>query len=242
VERCWASPLGDCDGPLSDEHIITAGLLPEMVNVSGLDWCKGGVRAIPRDRLVRRILCRGHNGRLEPRDKVAIRSARSIDEWQRLKRARAEVGPPRRWTLSRFDINGIDLERWLVKTTINYAFDTDVWLGPTATEPGKPPTELVRVAFGKESFCDKRGLYVLSAQGYTANISDRLSLVPWSNGEVVNGMAINFRGFVLMLCLVPTGLDLNQVIDTPLLAMDPEQKVDRMKLNPMYHPKAFVSK
>lgn len=242
MDRCWASLLGDCDGPLSDEHIVSAGLLPgPKVNVSGFDWCKGMVREIPRDRLVRRILCRGHNGRLSPYDSAAIGSARLIDEWQRLEEARTAM-KPRRWTISHFEINGIDLERWLLKTTINSTFDKDVLLGPSATEPGKPPEELIRIAFGKGLFSDKRGLYVLAAQGYTANVSDRISLVPWGSGEVVNGMAINFRGFTLFLCLVPSGLSLNDAIDTPLQAMDPEQKVDRMKLNPMYHPKAFVSK
>jgi hypothetical protein len=48
VDRCRASPLGDCDGPLSDEHIVSAGLLPgPMVSVSGFDWCKGIVKGIP---------------------------------------------------------------------------------------------------------------------------------------------------------------------------------------------------
>jgi hypothetical protein len=66
--------------------------------------------------------------------------------------------------------------------------------------------------------------------------------VPFGNGEIVNGMAVNLRGFVLLLCLVPNGLRLTDAIETPLQAMDPDQKVDRMKLNPMYHPTAFVSK
>jgi len=242
VDRCWASILGDCEGPLSDEHIVSAGLLPgPMVSVSGFDWCKGVVREIPRDRLVRRILCTSHNGRLGPYDNEAVRSARAIDEWQRLEQARTAM-KPRRWTISHFEVNGTDLERWLLKTTINSTFGKDVLLGPSATEPGKPPEELIRIAFGKESFSDKRGLYVLAAQGYTANVSDRISLVPFGQGEVVNGMAINFRGFILMLCLVPNGLNLSQAIDTPLRAMDPDQKVDRMGLNPMYHPTAFVSK
>jgi hypothetical protein len=111
VDRCWASALGDCEGPLSDEHIVTAGLFDSsMLGVSGFDWCKGEVREIPRDRLVRRILCKGHNGRLEPYDKAAIRSARTFDEWQRLEQARAVI-KPRRWTVSSFAVSGSDLER-----------------------------------------------------------------------------------------------------------------------------------
>jgi len=164
-----------------------------------------------------------------------------FDEWLRLEQARQEMRP-RRWRVSNFEINGRDLERWFLKTTINSTFDKDQMLGPSATESGKPPEELVRIAFGLDSLSDKRGLYVLASEGYTAINSDRISLVPWGQGDFVIGMAISLRGFVFMLCLIPTGLNLSEAIDTPLRAMDPDQKVDRMKLRPMRHPKAFVSK
>jgi hypothetical protein len=209
--------------------------------VLGFEWCKDVVREIPRDRLVRRILCRSHNGRLKHNDEAAIRSAREIDEWQRLEEAR-KVMKPRRWTVSEFNVNGIDFERWLLKTTINLTFGKDMLLGPSATERGKPTDELIRVAFGMESFSDKRGLYVLSAIGYTVNSSDRISLVPWGTREVTNGMVISFRGFMLLLCLVPDGLKHEDVFNVPIQGLDPIQKSERMELNPMYHPKKFISK
>lgn len=244
MERCWASVLGDCEGPLSDEHIITAGLFEDpMLKVSGFDWCNGGVREIPRDRLVRRILCRSHNGRLSQIDRTAIRSARVFDEWLRVEIARREAaGGPKRWTTAHFEIDGRELERWLLKTTINATYDKDNMIGTTAVEPGKPTEELVRIAYGLDSFKDRRGLYILAAQGYAANNTDRISLIPWGHGEFANGMAINLRGFILMMCLVPEGMDFQNALDVPLKAIDPEQKVDRMKLNPMRHPKAFISK
>jgi hypothetical protein len=244
VERCWASVLSDCEGPLSDEHIVTAGLFEDpLLKVSGFDWCDGGIREIPRDRLVRRILCRSHNGRLSPLDRTAVRSARVFDEWLRVENARAvAAGKPKRWSVAQFEIDGRELERWLLKTTINATYDKGKMIGPTAVEAGKPTEELVRIAYGLDSFKDRRGLYILAAQGYTGNNTDRISLIPWGHSEVVNGMAINFRGFILMLCLIPEGMDIQQALDMPLRAMDPEQKVDRMKLNPMLHPKAFISR
>jgi hypothetical protein len=108
--------------------------------------------------------------------------------------------------VSHFEINGRYLERWLLKTTINLIFNRDQMLGPSGTEAGKPTEELVRIAFGKDSFLDKRGLYVLAAAGFTANNTDRISLVPWGHGDFVNGMAVSFCGFILMLCLIPSGL------------------------------------
>jgi len=244
VERCWASVLGDCKGPLSDEHIITGGLFEDpMLKVSGFDWCNGAVREIPRDRLVRRILCKGHNGRLGEIDRTAIRAARVFDEWLRTENARREVSTtPRRWSIARFEIDGRQLERWLLKTMINATYDKNSMIGPTAVEVGKPTEELVRIAYGLDSFADRRGLYILAAQGYTANNTDRISLTPWGHDEFVNGMAINFRGFILMMCLISRGMDIQQALDMPLKAMDPEQKVDRMQLNPMRHPQAFISR
>ncbi len=242
VDRCWASVLGDCEGPLSDEHSVSGGLFDDpLLKVSGFDWCKGIVKEIPRDRLVRRILCKGHNERLSVVDGAAVQAVKVFDECMRLEEARKKMRP-RWWNVSSFQINGRDLERWLLKTTINLTFNRDQMLGPSAKESGKPPEELVQIAFGNESFSDKRGLYVLSAQGYTANNSDRISFVPWGQGKFVNGMVVSLRGFLFMLCLIPTGLDRNQVLDTPIRGLDPEQKVDRMNLNPNYHPKAFVSR
>jgi len=242
VNRCWASSLGDCGGPLSDEHSVSAGLFDDaLLKVSGFDWCEGAVKEIPRARLVQRILCREHNGRLSPLDKAAVHAAKVFDEWLRMEQARQEM-TPRRWRISHFEINGLYLERWLLKTTINLICNRDRMLGPSGTEAGKPPEELVRIAFGIDSFLDKRGLYVLAAKGYTANNTDRISLIPWGQGNVVNGMAISFRGFILMLCLLPSGLDSNHALDMPLKAIDPEHKIDRMSLNPNYHLKAFVSR
>lgn len=241
MERCWANSLGDCGGPLSDEHIVSAGLLPEpIVSVWNMDWCKGETREIPRDRLVKRILCRDHNERLSPYDSAAKDTAELIDEWQRVEQVRRGL-KSRRWNVTHYEIDGTKLERWLLKTTINSTCKKDVLLGPTAVEKGKPPDDLVRVAFGLESFSDRRGLYVLTAKGYVANVTDRIALAPWGNNDVVNGMAINFRGFTFFLCLVPKGLSLDEPIDTPLRAMDPHQTIDRMTLNPMYHTKAFIS-
>lgn len=41
VKGCWAASLGDCEGKISWEHLVSESLLPEGgIMVRGLHWCK----------------------------------------------------------------------------------------------------------------------------------------------------------------------------------------------------------
>ncbi len=112
MNRCRASSLGDCEGPLSDEHSVSGGLFDDpLLKVSGFDWCNGAVKEIPRARLVQRILCREHNGRLSPLDKAAATRQLVAGTWHYRRSGllgterNAQGAVPVLLTLQQFDIN-----------------------------------------------------------------------------------------------------------------------------------------
>ena len=72
MEQCWAKSLGDCEGTISEEHYVSSGVFSgDEIYVHGLAWCKEAAKKIAKKRLVRNMLCVGHNGRLSPLDKEA---------------------------------------------------------------------------------------------------------------------------------------------------------------------------
>jgi hypothetical protein len=41
TKGCWAVSLGDCEGKISREHLVSQALFPDgNITVSGLHWCK----------------------------------------------------------------------------------------------------------------------------------------------------------------------------------------------------------
>jgi len=61
---CWAASLGDCDGVLSGEHIVSDGALQKMISVQGFSWCKDLPRRIGAAKFTAKHLCERHNASL----------------------------------------------------------------------------------------------------------------------------------------------------------------------------------
>ena len=48
--RCWAKCLGDCDGGISGEHIVSAGLFKEAIlYVNGPPWKTTSLKPLPKN-------------------------------------------------------------------------------------------------------------------------------------------------------------------------------------------------
>lgn len=58
----------------------------------------------------------------------------------------------RRWTIKTFTIDGALLERWFLKTLINFSHGGQWIIGEGSHPPGLPNDELVKIAFGKAAF------------------------------------------------------------------------------------------
>jgi hypothetical protein len=70
----------------------------------------------------------------------------------------------RRWSIKRFHVDMLKLERWSMKTLINLNhIDDKGWvIGDDPARPNLPTRELVEVAFGRRRFTDAKGLYAMA--------------------------------------------------------------------------------
>jgi hypothetical protein len=235
MKRCWAESLGDCEGGISKEHYITEGMWKnKAVVVCGFDWCKEPVE-IRIEELSKRMLCRSHNWRLSALDSEAIRAFKIIDEERSLHAVRSGLRP-RYWTTHKWQINGLLLERWFLKTLINIAHGGDRPIGPDSTEPGQPSQKLVRIAYGLETFECRAGLYAVASAGLTFVIQDRFESVPmvYENKDHLTGAFFGFKGYCFILHLDRTGFEVNQRISLPQRVSN---NTDLQQV--IYHIKAF---
>jgi hypothetical protein len=159
MKKCWAASLGGCSDKMSGEHIVSAGIFPgDKVSVQGLPWCLDAPKEIGLASFVKNILCTEHNNRLSPVDEAGIQTFKTINEFIRLGHVRSSV-PVRRWTVKKFDVDGINFERWCLKTLINLTVDGPARIGPHS-QPNVPYHELVGICFGLTEFRHPAGMYV----------------------------------------------------------------------------------
>lgn len=141
--RCWAHYRADCDRGMSKEHLISKSLFNDLpVYVSGFDWCMGEEKCVGINSLQRKFLCEKHNNDLSGADAAAMQA---IDAF--------ETGG------SELVLNGVLLERWLVKTAVNLSIGGKFHIGSGMSDstPGWPSPYLLAVAFGDEMLCAKMG-------------------------------------------------------------------------------------
>ena len=172
--RCWASCLGDCAGVISREHLISECLFPSgAINVHGFAWCKDIPKTIGVQGLTGRILCQKHNSALSEVDSGVKYSLDTICEAVELFAAREKV-LSRRWNIKRFTTDMYLLERWCLKTLINFNVSQEHGLAidPSASEPRRPTEELVKVAFGVQRFGDYKGLYAVGRSGQQVTMTE----------------------------------------------------------------------
>lgn len=191
---CWAYCLGDCQGPLSKEHVISAAVFDEtMLHVEGIQAFGDEPRVVSRASLTARMLCREHNSRLSPLDAEAARLSDAI------KTARADGAPVTH------RVNGVLLERWALKSLVNL-------LASRWTEKGHipPGDDIVAKVFGLAPILDPSGLYVLDGYQGTAPPDSVLYCVLVSQRESrphVLGLLISLSGVVFVLSICKSKLD-----------------------------------
>ena len=204
---CWAECLGGCDTTQSREHVISKSLfLTNTVIVKGFHWCADTPIEIGIASLTAKILCKSHNSGLSDLDSSGAHAFDQLREMTRLKNVREGL-KPHRWTIKTYYVDGELLERWLLKTLINIGYGKEHPIGGDATMPGKPSDRLVRIAFGKESFQGRAGMYTVARVGMDVTLEDRVSFDAILNGDskVVGGL-FRFRGITLLLSLEPEGI------------------------------------
>ncbi len=204
--ECWAACLGNCSDKITREHLVSENLFMEdEMTVQGFPWCKDKPVKIGLASLTAKILCRRHNSDLSNVDTAGGKAFGAFRESRRVANIR-ERKPKYRWKLVRTEIDGRGLERWCLKTLINLCFDRDRPIGRDSTTAGKPSDRLVRIAYGKEAFSGKAGLYFVARIGMNIQSEDRVSFAPViSKSGNIEGGLFTFRGLRLLLFLEAEG-------------------------------------
>lgn len=202
---CWASCLGDCEGVISHEHLVSECLFPDgEIIVHGLDWCKDAPKAMRIETFTGKILCEKHNNGLSEVDAAVKQSLDTLREAAILFIAREKVRA-RRWAVKSFNTDMLLLERWCLKTLINFNQHDGFPIDPEALEPHKPTKALVEVAFGLKRFADPSGLYVIFRSGDQFTLSEGdLSISTMRIGERLAGAEFSLWGIPFFLNLLST--------------------------------------
>ncbi|HLX00331.1 MAG TPA: hypothetical protein VKR82_16950 [Candidatus Acidoferrales bacterium] len=180
--------------------------MDDVVSVEGLEWCEGKVRRIGLTGLTSKILCTRHNNALSEVDVGGIKAFDTFRQGTRLSNVRSALRP-RIWQVERTTINGPLLERWLLKTLINFTYGRDLPIGRDNLSPGKPSEQLVRIAFGLDRFVAGAGLYIIGHPGQKIFSVEKVSVASMlEKNEYVAGGFYIFRGNRFVLYLDSKGL------------------------------------
>ncbi len=207
MNNCWAESLGDCDGGISREHIVSESLfVSSYVDVKGFEWCKEETERIGLASLTKKVLCRRHNSQLSKIDSAAAHAFDILRRQTKLSNDRGKQ-PEKKYKKITFSINALALEQWPLKTLINICFGEKYFIGPTSSQQGRPSDELVKIVFGKDRFGAKNGMYVAAKAGGTLNFTDTISFSPLlKDNSHIYGGRFSFRGVYMFLDLSPEGL------------------------------------
>jgi len=202
--QCWASSLGDCEGLISHEHLISKCLFPDGdINVRGFAWCKDVHKPIRIETLTGKILCEKHNGCLSEVDAAAKVSLESMMKAFAIFKVRDGL-KVRRWTIKHFVVDMLLLERWCLKTLINLNHQHGWLIGTNPSEPHIPTKELVEVAFGRRRFTHSEGLYMVAKTGERITLNEgALSIGTTTDGDKLVAGRFTLWGVPFVLSILP---------------------------------------
>lgn len=216
IQCCWAAPLGNCGGGISHEHYISECVFPnQSIFVQGLDFCLKKPKELRSESLTAKILCKDHNSALSELDSSAGHAFKAMRDYADITAERDKT-PYINWAPMQFTIDGPRLERWCLKTLLNFSFNRQLIIGPGNHEAGRVPTQLVKIAFGLEEFTSGRGLYTAFKQKETFNLDNHFMYTAKAQGANLAMGLFRLCGFRFYLNLVPvadryTGIEDSQV-------------------------------
>jgi hypothetical protein len=203
IGGCWAVPLGNCGGGISREHYVSECVFPDQsIFVQGLDWCLNEPKKVRIEALTAKVLCRDHNSALSELDSEAGRAFNAIREFARMKIER-EKTPHVNWALKQFTIDSRKLERWCLKTLLNFSFGGNLTIGPGSHEPGSVPVKLVRAAFGLEELTSGCGIYTAFKQNEAFYFDDHFNYIAKAQEDHLAMGLFRLCGFRFYLNLLP---------------------------------------
>lgn len=212
--ECWAKALGDCDGPMTREHIITRALLPKTFKVQGYTWCAEEPRPIGKDSFTSKHLCSAHNNRLSAADAEAVRLRNYLLDFVFVNpRAKQKKQVDPFTTLS-----GTLIARWLCKTHCNMKAASRL-----ATNP-----DFVRYAFGQRPTRRLRFYSIVDVgtvywpRTHPPNIREFFS----QDGKLM--VVTNFYGWIWIVTNFDFSPDAQSVLQEVNIHIDKKSLMDRI--------------
>jgi hypothetical protein len=204
VSGCWAAPLGSCGGVLSHEHLISECLFPgKEIHVRGFSWCPD-VKPLRIETLTAKILCEKHNRELSELDASVKDSLEALRDSVILFTRRSSLRS-RRWTIRQFTVNMLLLERWCMKTLINFNYKGKWRMNPESSALGVPSKELIEIAFGRRKFEDAGGLYLVTKKGASITLLEgAISVGATTDGDRLVAGRFDLWGYPFVLSILPS--------------------------------------
>jgi hypothetical protein len=229
--NCWAKSRGDCCDTQSREHYFSKALFPgPHIHVQGFAWCKDKEAEIPLSKARSKLLCKHHNEQLSPLDAAGGEAFSTLKAAREMGNVRRQMRP-RLWKVKEYNIKGLLLERWFLKTMINLVCLGDgpvAWVDGSAKED--PPSVLVNCCYGAAVLQHPKGLYAIAPLGLQIEDHDSVSFSPlFGDGRIVAGI-FRFRGYHFLLSVWDEALPKN------LLQLSP---IGEQSDTLLYHPRAF---
>lgn len=208
MNECWAKILGNCDNKISGEHIVSRSFFEStMINVQGFSWCKHEIKTIGISSLTKKCLCKKHNSLLSELDSAASHAASVMKDQNKLSHERSN-NTNKNYKRKTYSINATLLERWLLKTLINFSYGSEYIIGCTGIETGRPSEDLVHIVYGHKEFMRLNGLCVVSKNDLRLRFSERLDFCPLiKDSKYIVGGRFNFWGIQLFLDITQNGMD-----------------------------------
>lgn len=239
MAKCWAACIGDCNGGMSREHVVSKCLfVTPGVTVKGLRWCKDKPKTVGLESLTAKILCQTHNNALSPLDEAAGVAFDALRELCATENRRHTTSLLTRLATPTPIIDAKLLERWFLKTLLNLSHGGEFFIGPSGVEIGVAPPDLVKICYGDAPFQGAAGMYVAANSGMILSSTDTLQFSPLLKDARILGGFFEFRGVRFFLALMPEGLQF-PLSSIPDLADDWRQA---QLLRPFLTIKSQVSK
>jgi hypothetical protein len=200
MKKCWANKYSPCNGKLSREHYISKSIFEhQFIYAKGLSWCKNEEKKISIASLTKKVLCEHHNNLLSEIDQAGINSIRLFEQL-----LPEDIRSTKTLPKSQI-IDGLNFERWLLKTAINLTYEGEIHIGVDMTDskPGQPSPYLLQVVFGDLPFTHKLGLYTLCYSSLEKFRVGSISFTPIHQNNKIAGILFHLRGFDFFLSLYP---------------------------------------
>lgn len=156
--ECYARRLGGCDGGISEEHVLSKGILDDDFSFHYRDQTHD--IALHSNAMTLQFLCRKHNRDLSPYDSEAIKFFRALRHFL-LGHQFPQLNVEDDGTTKLVRINGKKLEKWFAKTLFNIAAYKGV-RGLFSSPVGDVNnTHILKYLFEDEEILQDFGLYQL---------------------------------------------------------------------------------